>query len=407
MLISTPITNNNRYQYILFIALCFFFAVRLLIGNNIVKTKLTIIDLIPVIITSIWLCGLLIGFILGNSVQSIFSNFAGMTVYLFYYFLLIEKVTKEWIFRVIYISSLLCIFITSINLLKNMGRLAQISVAPGLYRLTYSEASYVISITVAVLLLSFFANKKDYSYYFNKKEIPFSKSKLIRFIFLLLGIYFVAFGPASKGFLLGFLFILLVLPITYFLRYMLFFRLYKKIFLFILALILCFFTISFSRYKQLTIDIFSLSEISNAVRFEQTKYLLKELSIFGKGLGASLESGYKRDDLGYGFEVTYINLIHKFGILSIFIFFFYFFTIFKSIRNIFHGRELKYSAAALGAMCYLFVAIGNPVLFSPTCSILHCLALYLIRNIYGVEGPNKKWGIKANTNLVRAMHSFT
>ena len=59
--------------------------------------------------------------------------------------------------------------------------------------------------------------------------------------------------------------------------------------------------------------------------------------LFGQWLGATLNSGYSRDigGLGYGFELTYENLIHKLGVVSVFPIFIYniIFTAFFIIKT--------------------------------------------------------------------------
>ena len=53
------------------------------------------------------------------------------------------------------------------------------------------------------------------------------------------------------------------------------------------------------------------------IRTERASFLIREFSPFGNGLGSSLESGYARDNTGYGFELTYLNIIHKLHVVFI------------------------------------------------------------------------------------------
>lgn len=118
---------------------------------------------------------------------------------------------------------------------------------------------------------------------------------------------------------------------------------------------------------------------ANAIRYEQMNYLIDDLTFLGKGLGAGLSTGYERDGMGYGFELVYLNLIHKVGIFSILIFYSYCLTLYRAIKNLYRGYNMRYSATALGAMCFLFPSVGNSYLLSPVAVVLHCVALYLLR----------------------------
>jgi hypothetical protein len=96
-------------------------------------------------------------------------------------------------------------------------------------------------------------------------------------------------------------------------------------------------------------------------------------------MGASLHSGYKRDDMGYSFELNFENLIHKIGIFSIFIFGGYILTLVNIIKCYLKRKDLTFFALNIGLMLYLIPAYGNPILFSPTVVIIHCLVLYMTK----------------------------
>ena len=85
---------------------------------------------------------------------------------------------------------------------------------------------------------------------------------------------------------------------------------------------------------------FSSEESSNNIRTEQASFLIREFSLFGSGLGSSLESGYSRDSTGYGFELTYLNIIHKLGVFSMALFLYYLSTIILIVYRILHRKYL-------------------------------------------------------------------
>ena len=108
--------------------------------------------------------------------------------------------------------------------------------------------------------------------------------------------------------------------------------------------------------------------------------LIEDFNILGRGLGSGLSSGYSRDDLDYGFELSFHNIIHKFGIFSIFPLATIFLPLFAAASNIMHGRDFIINVSAFSLMLYIIPGYGNPIIFSPINVILNCVALYLVAN---------------------------
>ena len=135
----------------------------------------------------------------------------------------------------------------------------------------------------------------------------------------------------------------------------------------------------------LVIDsIISMETATTHPRVIQAQALINDFTFFGKGLGG-IVPGYSRDLLGYGFELSFHNIIHKFGIISIFMFASFLAPIFYSVQKIIYKSSSLYSYLPLVFMLYLFPASGNPTIFAPVSVILHCVALYLIRGNYSKE----------------------
>ena len=110
----------------------------------------------------------------------------------------------------------------------------------------------------------------------------------------------------------------------------------------------------------------------------QGQKLAEEFTLLGKGLGATLESGYSRDILGYGFELSFHNLIHKFGALSSLLFLNFGFPVIISLQNLFNNKKILVSSSVMGLMLYLISSFGNPLIFAPISSLFNVIALYLI-----------------------------
>jgi hypothetical protein len=138
-------------------------------------------------------------------------------------------------------------------------------------------------------------------------------------------------------------------------------------------------------YINIITAMFDNNDTANILRYEQLFYLLNDLTIFGKGLGAVIPEYSRNLEKPYGFELSYLNLIHKFGVFSLVLIILYCVTLIKAFKNIVKGYNVKYAVIAIGAMCYLLPSIGNPLLFAPQAVVLNCLALYIIRKdkVYG------------------------
>lgn len=106
--------------------------------------------------------------------------------------------------------------------------------------------------------------------------------------------------------------------------------------------------------------------------------MLDDLSFWGKGLGATISGIVRSQDAPYGFELTYINLIHKFGVFSLFLFGGWAYMFFRSICILWKSKNIE-SVIVFSSLGYMFPSIGNPLLMHPTLVLLNCLTLYLIK----------------------------
>ena len=85
-------------------------------------------------------------------------------------------------------------------------------------------------------------------------------------------------------------------------------------------------------------------------------------------------------EFAYGFEISYLNLIHKFGFFSIFLFIGYAICIVLPINRIFKNVNKNVNYLVIGLMSFLFPALGNPMLFSASSCMMHCIAMYFLRD---------------------------
>ena len=132
---------------------------------------------------------------------------------------------------------------------------------------------------------------------------------------------------------------------------------------------------------ELITNSFSDQEGSNTVRAEQFGYIENELTFIGSGLGAVLRSGYIRSpEAPYGFELSFLNLVHKLGWACIPLFLSYFLPIGYGLKLIFCRREHDILAGAfiIGVIGFIIPGYGNPLLFASNIILFHCLGLLLV-----------------------------
>ncbi|MEQ7800900.1 hypothetical protein ABDJ41_13940 [Pedobacter sp. ASV1-7] len=333
----------------------------------------------------LWAYGLILGFLSGNKLSYIVANNAGMVLYFVYYLLLQFRIPKEKIYKLaIYagvsigcITVLLFIFsFTNIpaNFLFFLGEFTGGS-STGQRRI-YFVSQISLFPALALYMSAFIASRYQKLEYFDVRNLKQNIRVFFAFMFFTMC---VMFFTASKGFMLGYLFILFTLPFALFFRGFYHGYINKKIIFFlVLLVILVVLLLSFGYFNIITAT-FDNKDEANIRRYEQLFYLLQDLTIWGKGLGAVIP-GYSRNlDKPYGFELSYLSLIHKFGIFGIVAVLLYLVIIFKAIANVIIGYNVRYAITAIGCMCYLLPSIGNPLLFAPQAVVLNCLALYLLR----------------------------
>ncbi len=358
------IGGNSVNFYFLYLVMLFIISTHYLFSKA-VKIRHKKIDNIYIALIFTWGYGLLMGFINGNASNLIIGNFAGMSIYTFYYIILRSKISKEDLFKMLlnmgHIS--LVILIISLSISKNLSRVGET-------RLVFSSLQYFSLMLLPIYLFSISINQK-----INFVNIFHVKKTLTKLIIILL-IVFSIIASLSKGFILAVILIFVFFGIIQISSL----KIYNVIVLTSLIIILVF-LFKGSSSIDLAKNVFTREDISNRSRYMQTTALMKEFSIIGNGLGSGLKSGYYRDEvLIYAYEVTYQNILHKFGIISVVIFFSYYVVLHLTSKYIKKRRDVMYSAMAFGCIIgFMAVGIGNPVLFAPSSVLLHVFALYLVR----------------------------
>lgn len=327
------------------------------------------VDLVPLLFSYCWLYGFSLGIIKGNIFESVMSNFFGMSLYFIYYSLCSLRFSINNILTLIRVSAIVnsIFFYISAFLFLAGGQVYGETLGEDLngqmagFRLYWSMGMLLV---VGQLCLYF-------SKYVGGLKLKISEYLLC--FFMLISVL----GTFSKGFILQF-----ILSCTVIFLFSLGnnnFRIRKIKFNRLLILIIGIVIIFTFLYAVGFIDSFLFSieyEFGNGDRDEQRKFLVDEWTIIGEGLGAVLKSGYSRDDMGYGFELNYENLIHKLGVIAILPFSLYIYTLYKVL---YLKKTFEIFGLAIGLMSYLISAYGNPFLFSPLAVLIHVFVLYLIR----------------------------
>lgn len=327
------------------------------------------IDLVPLLFSCCWLYGFFLGIIKGNNFESVISNFFGMSLYFVYYSLSYLKFSVNNMLKLVEVSAIInCIFFyISAFLFFTGGQIYGDTMGEDLngqmagFRLYWSMGMLIV---VGQVCLYF-------SKYVDGMKLKISEYLL--FFFMLVSVI----GTFSKGFILQLILSYLVILLLSFGRNIFQIKRIKfnRMLLMVISIAMLFsflFAVGF-------IDSFLFSieyEFGNGDRNEQRKFIIDEWTIFGEGLGAVLKSGYSRDDMGYGFELNYENLIHKLGVVATFPFLLYIYTLYKLLQL---RKSFEIFGLAVGLMSYLISAYGNPFLFSPLTVLLHVMVLYLIR----------------------------
>lgn len=370
---------STTFQYVVLLLLGLYCLSNL---KNYRITTMSFLDLIPVLMFCCWLYGVLIALINGVEIENVFRNFFGMVIYLYYYAFLLLKIKNKALYRALVIAA-------AVNVSYSMYYFSvwfisdPIADIPSAYsysnrfRSYYSTGIMVIFPVLSCLLFS----KLSGAFSYDKAMAGLYKGFWFPFLIASFSIVFTTF---SKGFILAFVFLFFGLVLIFVFRSFVVSKNYFSSWV-VLGSVVLFFSLLFmlTPVGNEVEYMYSSEELSNNTRSIQRQYLIDEYSFEGAGLGARLESGYERDSRGYGFETTYENVIHKFGMISIVIFFLLLAPLVISIKNMVFFKNVYYSSISFGLMLYLIPSIGNPMLFSPMFVVMHILSIKFLRNSSG------------------------
>lgn len=366
---------STTFQYIVLIFLGLFFLT--LIKKYRIVTMVPL-DLIPFLMFSCWMYGVAVGLIKGVETENIFRNFFGMIIYLYYYAFVFSKISNQYLYKAVVLAgicniiyALFYFFVWIIS--EPVVNISDEYSYSNRFRSYYSAGIMVIFPMLSCLVFEKLSGSSNY----NKAMAGVYDGFWLMFVVSSFAIVFTTF---SKGFILAYVFLILGMVFIFIFRS---FFVNKKYWsswsVLVVAVTFLGAVFMYTDVGKQVEYMYSSKELSNNMRSIQRQYLIDEYSFDGAGLGARLESGYERDPRGYGFETTYENVIHKFGIVSVFIFMSLLIPLFISIKNMLSYKNTFYSSISFGLMLYLIPSIGNPMLFSPMFVLMHILSIKFLR----------------------------
>lgn len=341
-----------------------------------------IIDAIAFAFLAVWLYGLVLGIAMGNDSRLVIRNFAGMAMYSVYFLFVLLRISASQIFSAVYWAGL---FVTVLTLiLAGAADLANADIhsdwfaliagpimeggATGLRRIFFTNQMVIFAV-IAVTLYRI-------AHALHRRLFPRILDSLVCVLALVAGVLV----PAARGNVLALIVLVVLLILVFAMPTIRRGRFSVGLAALVSASLIGFAMLLAIGYADLIFLMFSKKDVGNILRYEQFWALLDECTWIGKGLGAGLESGYARSDRAYGFEIIYVNIFHKFGIAAILLIAGYVCTLYYACAALYRNASpYDYASCALGSMAFTTVALGNPMLFSPVCVLLHCAALYLLR----------------------------
>lgn len=356
--------TSTGINYLLFVGFLGFWLLFVLAGITL-KMKFIWFDLVPAAFLVIWAYGAIVGVLLENKPIFIVSNFAGMVLYVVYFVLVLAKVKPEILVKTVFFAAIIHALYSYGNTLSVLysGRTYLSSV-----RMYYSPGLSVIGPAIASSLMTLTLVR------------GLGRNTNIKAIGLLIFLFIpYAILSFSKGYFASIVMLIGLGCLVSIIASMRSLRIKTTGLVFVIFVLTSTILTLYNFGDELRF-LYSVEEASNFIRDGQSSFIIREINFWGNGLGAVLESGFVRNDnQPYGFELSYLSILHKFGYFGFIIFIAYAFCVVIPLRTIFFKKVSYLSWLAIGGMLFLVPGYGNPLLFHPTIVILHCVVMYWIR----------------------------
>lgn len=326
----------------------------------------------------VWIYGVILGFAMGNNPSYVVANFAGLLFYSWYFVLVKEKPDVETLIKIILVGGCVLSVFSIIQFIAYVNGYRDMPLSNLIDRDMGSTGQlrvYIATLCIAYVLFACTLCKV----LFREEKYNFINHS---FLWLIISSVSLLFVSASKGFMFGVLYLLFVIVLFYFYKTISGRMSIAKILLFFMCFIpILYYFLDYFEYVNIIFDMFSEDDTSNIARYEQMTYMLEDLSVFGRGLGSLIPGTQRSVDAPYGYELSYINIVHKFGFFSLFIFWGWFFMAKKSITGFLKKKDNRYYIIVFSSLGYLFPSVGNPLIFGPNLVVLTATSLYILRTL--------------------------
>ena len=371
LIVILLITNfpliDNQIAYVVFIVRLGVGALGVFIAPPL-RVRLIYFDVVPAIFIATWIYGIFLGFFMNNNATFVVANFAGMSLYVIYFIMVFAAVDTQKLVDNTFFAAV-------VNALYAYGFTFSILFFDGRSYLLLLRMYYAPGLSVLAPFVSLMAMRLVLGNRFSSVRKYKSLGWLLFFIIPYCVLSFSKGYFASTIFIVSIIVLLLVFFTTQSLR----------VSAVGLSLVTCWLLglgAGWIFYSDELRYIFSQEQSGNSTRSEQMVYLMNETTFFGQGLGAVLESGYVRNDAQpYGFELSYMSVLHKFGVfVGIIIWGLYALCLVIPLYKCLKNKHVYLSALAFGGMLFVVPSFGNPMLYSPVIVTLHCVVMYWIRS---------------------------
>ncbi|MEA5127278.1 MAG: hypothetical protein VB074_03775 [Proteiniphilum sp.] len=363
--------------YLFFFIICFLFFIYIVATHKVVKLQK--VDLVALSFIVVWAYGLILGLVKENNMSYVFSNFAGMICYSLYFMLVNYRIHINSLIKIVLVAGLILSLLSCIGMVSFQTGMKLPSFLNG--DITFSSTGQVriytptLPVAFSLLGLSFYQilyNNKEYKYLRLNKRI----NSIFIFIISFASIFIVT---ASKGFSLGGIYVILIISLFSYGSQLARMKFHSSFILFILLIIVGIVALYRLGYFNIFTDMFSSEDIANVARYTQLDFILDDITFWGNGLGSIVPGFISNREAPYGYELIFLNIIHKFGIFSIFLFFNWIYMFIFLFKRCWNKKNIFTNVIMLSSLGYLFTSIGNPILFHPSLVMLNVITLYHIR----------------------------
>lgn len=377
LLVCLSTNLSTEIYYAVFAAFVVLFVVYVFSRMKLIKLQK--VDFIALSFILVWIYGIIIGLIRGNERQYVFANFAGLVCYFMYFIFVNYRIDENRLIKFVLLAGLLLSLLSSIGMLSFQTGIRVPTFLSG--NITFSSTGqvriYTATLPVAFSLLGI----SFYQILYSNKDFRFLNLHKKRYALLLFIISFfsIFIVTASKGFTLGGVFIIFIIFLFSYGSQITRKKLDISFFLFLILITsgtIIFFQLG---YFNIITDMFSSEDIANIARYTQLDFIIDDITFWGNGLGSIVPGFISNRESPYGYELVYFNIIHKFGVFSIILFFNWIYMFVYLFRKCWNKNNIVNNVIMLSSLGYLFTSMGNPIVFHPSLVMLNAITLYHIK----------------------------